>query len=125
MQRGMDAVREYRRRKSDAYNYNWTLAVDHDLQQPFDPTHEAMAALDIRRDHPPHRLAAELRRAFSGIVTGNVKEQGVRRIEERGPFQLHGDRELLEPLGALLESFVRQRRMKIAGEYKPCYRIVT
>jgi predicted Rossmann-fold nucleotide-binding protein len=125
MLRGMDAVREYRRRKSDAYNYNWTLAVDHDLQQPFDPTHEAMAALDIRRDHPPHRLAAELRRAFSGIVTGNVKEQGIRRIEERGPFQLHGDRELLEPLGALLESFVRQRRMKIAGEYKPCYRIVT
>ena len=125
MQRGMDAVREYRRRKSDAYNYNWTLAVDHDLQQPFDPTHEAMAALDIRRDHPPHRLAAELRRAFSGIVTGNVKEQGIRRIEERGPFQLHGDRELLEPLGALLESFVRQRRMKIAGEYKRCYRIVT
>jgi len=125
MQRGMDAVREYRRRKSDAYNYNWTLAVDHDLQQPFDPTHEAMAALDIRRDHPPHRLAAELRRAFSGIVTGNVKEQGIRRIEERGPFQLHGDRELLEPLGALLESFIRQRRMKIAGEYKRCYRIVT
>ena len=125
MQRGMDAVREYRRRKSDAYNYNWTLAVDHDLQQPFDPTHEAMAALDIRRDHPPHRLAAELRRAFSGIVTGNVKEQGIRRIEERGPFQVHGDRELLEPLGALLESFVRQRRMKMAGEYRPCYRIVT
>jgi predicted Rossmann-fold nucleotide-binding protein len=125
MQRGMDAVREYRRRKSDAYNYNWTLAVDHDLQRPFEPTHEAMAALDIRRNHPPHRLAAELRRAFSGIVTGNVKEQGIRRIEEHGPFQLHGDRELLEPLGALLESFVRQRRMKIAGEYRPCYRIVT
>ena len=125
MQRGMDAVREYRRRKSDAYNYNWTLAVDHDLQQPFEPTHEAMAALDIRRDHPPHRLAAELRRAFSGIVTGNVKEQGIRRIEEHGPFELHGDRELLEPLGALLESFVRQRRMKIAGEYRPCYRVVT
>jgi len=125
MQRGMDAVREYRRRKSDAYNYNWTLAVDHDLQRPFDPTHEAMAALDIRRDHPPHRLAAELRRAFSGIVTGNVKEQGIRRIEEHGPFELHGDRELLEPLGALLESFVRQRRMKIAGDYRPCYRIVT
>jgi len=125
MQRGMDAVREYRRRKSDAYNYNWTLAVDHDLQRPFEPTHEAMAALDIRRNHPPHRLAAELRRAFSGIVTGNVKEQGIRRIEEHGPFELHGDRELLEPLGALLESFVRQRRMKIAGEYRPCYRIVT
>jgi hypothetical protein len=121
----MDAVREFRRRKSDAYNYNWTLAVDHGLQQPFEPTHEAMAALEIRRDHPPHRLAAELRRAFSGIVAGNVKEQGIRRIEERGPFELHGDPDLLEPLGVLLESFVLQRRMKIAGEYRPCYRVVT
>jgi hypothetical protein len=35
-----------------------------------------MARLDLRRDSPPHRLAAELRRAFSGIVAGNVKDQG-------------------------------------------------
>jgi len=76
MLRGMDAVREYRRRKSDAYNYNWTLSIPHELQRPFEPTHAAMAALEIRRDHPPHQLAAELRRAFSGIVTGNVKEPG-------------------------------------------------
>ena len=30
----------------------------------------------------------------------------------------------LKPLDALLASFVRQRRMKLSGEYKPCYRIV-
>jgi hypothetical protein len=125
MLRGMDAVREYRRRKSDAYNYNWTLSIASELQQPFEPTHAAMAALEIRRDHPPHQLAAELRRAFSGIVTGNVKEPGIRMIEQHGPFELHGDRELLEPLNTLLASFVRQRRMKIAGDYHPCYRIVT
>ena len=125
MLRGMDAVREYRRRKSDAYNYNWTLSIAHELQRPFEPTHAAMAALEIRRDHPPHQLAAELRRAFSGIVTGNVKEPGIRMIEQHGPFELHGDRELLEPLGTLLASFASQRRMKIAGHYHPCYRIVT
>jgi hypothetical protein len=125
MLRGMDAVREYRRRTSDAYNYNWTLGIPRELQQPFEPTHETMAALEIRRDHPPHQLAAELRRAFSGIVTGNVKEPGIRMIEERGPFELHGDRELLEPLGELLASFVRQGRMRIGGDYRPCYRIVT
>jgi pyrimidine/purine-5'-nucleotide nucleosidase len=27
-------------------------------------------------------------------------------------------------LDALLASFVRQRRMKISGDYRPCYRIV-
>jgi hypothetical protein len=73
---------------------------------------------------PAHRLAAELRRAFSGIVAGNVKEQGIRLIEERGPFEIHGDPELLRPLDALLGAFARQRRMKIAGDYQPCYRIV-
>jgi hypothetical protein len=83
-----------------------------------------MAALNLRRDAPAHELAADLRRAFSGIVAGNVKEHGQRLIEAHGPFELHGDPELLKPLDALLASFVRQRRMKIAGDYRPCYRIV-
>ena len=65
---------------------------------PFEPTHARMAALELRRDTPPHLLAAELRRAFSGIVAGNVKDQGVRLIERHGPFELHGDPELLRPL---------------------------
>jgi len=125
MLRGMDAVREFRRRESDAYNFNWLLGIPQDLQQPFEPTHEAMAALEIRRGMPAHRLAAELRRAFSGIVAGNVKESGLHLIEEHGPFEIHGDPELLRPLDALLASFVRQRRMKIAGDYQPCYRVVT
>jgi predicted Rossmann-fold nucleotide-binding protein len=124
MARGMDSVREYRRRHSDAYNYNWLLRIPHELQEPFEPTHDRMAGLSLRRDTPPHLLAAELRRAFSGIVAGNVKEQGVRLIEEHGPFEIHGDRDLLKPLDELLASFVAQRRMKIAGDYKPCYRIV-
>jgi hypothetical protein len=37
---------------------------------------------------------------------------------------LRGDPELLRPLDALLASFARQRRMKLSGEYRPCYRIV-
>jgi predicted Rossmann-fold nucleotide-binding protein len=124
MLRGMDAVREYRRREKDAYNFNWLLRIPHELQQPFEPTHEAMAALNLRRDAPSHELAADLRRAFSGIVAGNVKESGIRLIEERGPFELHGDPELMRPLDAMLTSFVRQKRMKLSGEYRPCYRIV-
>ena len=124
MLRGMHAVREYRRRESDAYNYNWLLRIPHELQTPFEPTHETMASLNLRRDAPPHELAAELRRAFSGIVSGNVKESGLKLIDKYGPFELHGDAELLKPLDALLASFVRQRRMKLSGEYKPCYRIV-
>ncbi|HET9693795.1 MAG TPA: nucleotide 5'-monophosphate nucleosidase PpnN [Steroidobacteraceae bacterium] len=124
MLRGMAAVREYRRRESDAYNYNWLLRIPHELQKPFEPTHAAMASLNLRRDAPAHELAAELRRAFSGIVAGNVKESGLKLIDQYGPFELHGDPALLKPLDALLASFVRQRRMKLSGEYKPCYRIV-
>ena len=54
-------VREFRRRKQRRLQLQLALAVDHDLQQPFEPTHEAMAALDIRRDHaaaPAGRPAA-------------------------------------------------------------------
>ena len=84
-----------------------------------------MARLRLQPGLPPHQLASELRRAFSGIVTGNVKEHGIRMIESGGPFELRGTPELLGPLDALLRSFVRERRMKIAGEYQPCYRIVS
>ena len=72
-----------------------------------------------------HQLAANLRRAFSGIVAGNVKEYGIRAIEQHGPFELRGDRDVLQPLDDLLAAFVSQKRMKLAGrEYQPCYRLV-
>jgi hypothetical protein len=58
-------------------------------------------------------------------VAGNVKEAGIRLIEQDGPFEIHGETGLLAPLDALLGSFVRQRRMKLSGEYRPCYRLVT
>ena len=122
--RGIGAVREHRRTRSDAYNFNWLLKIQPDFQRPFEPTHEAMARLELRRDLPPHLLAANLRRAFSGIVTGNVKEGGIQAIEARGPFELHGDQQLMTLLDELLASFVRQKRMKLAGEYRPCYRLV-
>ncbi|HEY4529324.1 MAG TPA: pyrimidine/purine nucleotide monophosphate nucleosidase domain-containing protein, partial [Luteimonas sp.] len=72
-----------------------------------------------------HALAADLRRAFSGIVAGNVKEDGMRRIEQFGPFQIHGDPDMMQALDALLRAFVEQRRMKISGDYRPCYEVVT
>ena len=73
---------------------------------------------------PPNVLAANLRRAFSGIVAGNVKEDGMRAIEMYGPFEIDGDREIMQALDALLSSFVAQRRMKLPGsDYVPCYRI--
>jgi hypothetical protein len=122
--RGIGAVREHRRTRSDAYNFNWLLKIQPDFQRPFEPTHEAMARLELRRDLPPHLLAANLRRAFSGIVTGNVKEGGIQAIEARGPFELHGDQQVMTLLDELLASFVRQKRMKLAGEYRPCYRLV-
>ena len=84
-----------------------------------------MAALDLHHGRKPHELAADLRRAFSGIVAGNMKEDGMRRIEERGPFEIHGDPDMMQALDALLRAFVQQRRMKIAGEYKPCYRVLS
>jgi hypothetical protein len=124
MQRGFDTVRRSRRRAGDAYNYNWLLRIPREFQQPFEVSHAAMAALTLSMDLPVHQRAANLRRAFSGIVAGNVKERGIRMIEEMGPFEIHASREIAEPLDQLLRGFVAQRRMKLVGEYRPSYRIV-
>jgi hypothetical protein len=84
-----------------------------------------MAALDLRRDQPPARLAAHLRRAFSGVVSGNIREEGIRAIEEHGPFELRGDPGVMKQLDELLAAFVAQQRMRLPGKrYEPCYRVV-
>ena len=125
MVRRMDEVREWRKRTNDSYNFNWLLAIPHEFQQPFEVNHPNMAGLELRRSLPVHALAANLRRTFSGIVAGNVKEYGIRAIEQYGPFELHGETALVAQLDALLAAFVEQRRMKIAtGEYRPVYRLV-
>jgi predicted Rossmann-fold nucleotide-binding protein len=122
---GLDQVHDFRRTKSDSYNFNWLLKVNPQFQQPFEVTHESMRTLRLHRDQPVHELAANLRRAFSGIVTGNVKESGVRAIEQFGPYELAGDPKVMAMLDRLLSAFVAQGRMKLPGSvYKPCYRIV-
>jgi predicted Rossmann-fold nucleotide-binding protein len=122
--RGIESVRLFRRAKSDAYNYNWLLKIPAEFQRPFEPTHEAMATLELHRNQDAHLLAANLRRAFSGIVAGNVKEQGIQAIEKHGPFELHGEKAVMTLMDELLAAFVAQKRMKLAGEYRPCYRLV-
>ncbi|TWT20352.1 LOG family protein [Luteimonas marina] len=121
---GVRKVREHRIAQKDSFYFNWGIDIPLDSQQPFVPTHEAMAALDLRHGRRPQELAADLRRAFSGIVAGNVKEDGMRRVEKFGPFQIHGDGDIMQALDALLRAFVEQRRMKISGEYRPCYRVI-
>lgn len=124
MTRGIKQVREYRIAQRDSFYFNWSLTIPEEYQRPFVPTHEAMAALDLHQGRPASALAADLRRAFSGIVAGNVKEESMQRIEEHGPFEIHGDPAMMQALDGLLRAFVEQRRMKISGDYKPCYRVM-
>lgn len=125
MDRGVDEVREFRKKNTDSYNFNWLMRVDPEFQQPFEVTHASMRTLRLHRDLPAHELAADLRRAFSGIVSGNVKESGIRAIERHGPFEIVGDPEITGMLDELLASFVAQGRMKLPGTaYVPCYRVV-
>src|SRR5574337_217066 len=126
MAEGVEKVRLYRLDNKDAFFFNWALNIEHAFQQPFLPTHANMAALNLHRDQPRHLLAADLRRAFSGIVAGNVKEEGLRAIAANGPFVIDGDPEIMRALDALLASFVAQQRMKLPGTaYVPCYRVKT
>ena len=127
MNQGLAEVERFRRERNDAFHFNWLLKIDEGFQRPFEPTHENMANLELRRNTPPHELAANLRRAFSGIVAGNVKDKGIRLIEQYGPYEIHGDPEIMQPLEALLTAFVEQQRMKLpnGSAYQPSYRVVS
>lgn len=122
----MSLIHQDRKQTSDAYYFNWLLHIDHDLQLPFEPTHENMRQLNLCKNQEPHALAAQLRKAFSGIVSGNVKAEGIKAIDEFGPFQLTGDPEIMQALDDLLTTLVQQKRMKMEeSDYRPCYEIVS
>ncbi|MES2104434.1 MAG: nucleotide 5'-monophosphate nucleosidase PpnN [Pseudomonadota bacterium] len=122
---GIKQVREYRKLTGDAYYFNWLLKIDTEFQKPFEPTHDNMRNLALHKNQASHLLAANLRRAFSGVVAGNVKDQGIRAIEKFGHFEIRGDVNIMESMDALLASFVAQNRMKLPGKaYTPCYRVI-
>jgi len=126
MQQGIKMVREFRKGRSDAYYFNWLLHIDHEFQRPFKPTHENMRGLSLHKNQETHLLAAHLRRAFSGVVAGNVKDEGIRAVEKHGPFEIHGEPEIMAVMDVLLNSFVEQSRMKLPGKtYTPCYKVMT
>ena len=122
MQTGLDDVLAFRNEHGDAYYFNWRLKIDAIFQRPFIATHASMSDLEISEDLARHDLAANLRRVFSGIVSGNVREDTAAIIERDGPFEIHGSQRIMDLLDALLTGFVAQHRMKISrGDYDPCY----
>jgi predicted Rossmann-fold nucleotide-binding protein len=125
VQKGIHEVTHYRKLMDDAFHFNWRLHIDPRLQSPFDVCHDTMAQLLLTKDQDKHALAANLRNLFSGIVTGNVKEKGILAVQEKGPYLVNGDTDLCLAINDLLESFIRQNRMKLSGlDYQPSYQFV-
>ena len=122
---GIQRVREFRKQTRDAYYFNWHLKIDHEFQKPFAPTHASMAQLDLHADQAIHQLAANLRRAFSGVVAGNIRTQALMAIEQEGPFKIRGEATIMKMMDELLQSFIQDHRMKIDQQnYQPCYEII-
>lgn len=120
--KGLETVFEHRTLSHDSYFFNWLLHIPENLQKPFAVTHENMRNLDLHKDQESYKLAAALRRAFSGIVAGNVKEFGIKLVKEKGPFELHGDKEIIDSMEGLMNDFISQGRILLSkGDYKPCY----
>ncbi|WP_373778034.1 nucleotide 5'-monophosphate nucleosidase PpnN [Glaesserella sp.] len=126
MSKAMQDVKDYRRVVGDSYGFNWALKISPALQEPFVPTHENMSNLNLNLEQPLADLVANLRRAFSGIVAGNIKSDTLDKIEKFGPFKLHGDAQLMSKIDKVLQDFIVQHRMKLPGgdAYVPCYEIV-
>jgi predicted Rossmann-fold nucleotide-binding protein len=122
----VEGVHARRRKTQQAYYFNWELQIQLELQAPFTPSHENMAALQLHPDRPGHELASALRCAFSGLVAGNVKTFGIEQVKAHGPYRLSGDPTLLASMDRLLQVLVKEGRMKLgegASDYQPCYQL--
>ena len=120
-----DHVASLRSAFDEEIDWNGRLFAPEDIQKTFYPTHEEMAKLAIYHDQKPHVLAAELRKLFSGIVYGNVTDEGIKMIREHGPFEIYGEKDIIDALDTLLQRFISEGRMKLEGDYDPCYILKT
>ena len=119
---GLKTIYEHRTLIHESYCYNWSLFIPPELQFPFEVNHQNMAGLNLCKGQDSYKLAANLRRAFSGIVAGNVKEYGIQMVAQKGPFKLHGDQEIINYMGKLMTDFIEQGRILLSQrEYVPCY----
>jgi len=124
MNKGLLEVKAARERSGDSYYFNRSLHIPAIFQQPFEPSHERVAELEVTRADEPHLFAATLRRVFSAVVWGNVKPDGVAAIDRDGPLRIRGERQVMAEIDTLLRSFVDQGRMRLKGEYTPVYELV-
>jgi pyrimidine/purine-5'-nucleotide nucleosidase len=124
MKDGVSRVGRSRRKSRDAYYYNWLLHIPEPMKHPFLVNHQSMSDIRLTSDLPAAELAVNLRRVFSGIVAGNVKDNGVRLVREHGPFVLSGEAAIMSAVDKLLRAFVEGGRMKLLrADYNPCYTI--
>jgi hypothetical protein len=123
---GIERVRDNRDDYDQPYFFNWQLEIELDFQKPFYATHQEMFELELHRNQPVDQLAVNLRRAFSGIVGGNVRESGIRAVQQHGPYEIGGEENIIAALDELLRNFIAEGRMKLSDplHYVPCYRIV-
>lgn len=121
---GIEQVHRHRRRHQESYAFNWSLKIPPLQQQPFIPSHANMRELQLDQQQPKHRLAAMLRCLFSGIVAGNIKAEAIEQVRQQGPFLLQGDQQLMAQIDQLLKRFIASGRMKLQGEYTPCYTLL-
>ena len=97
------------------------LKIVQGYQWSFTPTHAGMSALNLHYALPKHELACNLRKMFSGIVSGNFKEEGVLSFEKNVLFQISGGQKFMRELDSLLSIFCSQRRMKFSREIEKKY----
>ena len=120
-------VRANRIKDNEDLRFNRELFIPEEFKVPFDPTHKNVAKL--RLDETLHdekfTFAADLRRAFSAIVAGNVKRDTIQSIKEHGNFQITGSNKVARRVNFLLRAFQQDGRMKMEGDYEPCYDIVS
>ena len=112
---GVDRTLTWRDRTNDALYFNWSMHLDPEWQHPFKATHASMQALELSHRPSPEVRASSLRRLFTGLVSANVREEGIAALEAQGPFRISAELEMRAALDDMLSLMAREGRMRVAG----------
>jgi hypothetical protein len=116
---GVDRTLTWRDRTNDALYFNWSMHLDPGWQHPFKATHASMQALELSHRPSPEVRASSLRRLFTGLVSANVREEGIAALEAQGPFRISAEPEMRAALDDILSLMAREGRMRVTGGAVP------
>ena len=122
---GIKKVREYRMAQQESFSYNWGWPYRTTRSSPSNPTLRQYGGTEAPSAAAGARVGGGTTPRLFGIVAGNIKEVGIRAVEEHGPTNCRRHGRGIASAACSPRSSSRGRMKLDSSNYTPCFKLVS